>query len=101
MYVPQFNVMGDDEVRRFLDVHPSAHLVTVGPDGRPDATLLHEGIDQHTEQLDYEQYGGGVARNSSRNSPGGHDSHCHTSLRRPEFASLIMRAPYPSTWPCS
>ena len=46
MYVPQFNAMGDEEVRRFLDAHPSGHLVTVGPDGRPDATLLPVIVDE-------------------------------------------------------
>ena len=40
MYVPTANLMADAEVRRFLDAHPAAHLVTVGPDGRPDVTLL-------------------------------------------------------------
>ena len=40
MYVPKAFVMDDPEVRAFLEAQPSAHLVTVGPDGRPDATLL-------------------------------------------------------------
>ncbi len=38
--MPRANAMADADVRRFLDAHPSGHLVTVGPDGRPDATLL-------------------------------------------------------------
>jgi transcriptional regulator len=46
MYVPQFNRMGDDDVRRFLDAHPAAHLVTVGADGRPDATRLPIIVDE-------------------------------------------------------
>ena len=40
MYVPRANAMAQEEVRDFLDAHPAAHLVTVGADGRPDATLL-------------------------------------------------------------
>ena len=40
MYVPRPNAMAEPEVRDFLGAHPAAHLVTVGPDGRPDATLL-------------------------------------------------------------
>lgn len=40
MYVPRPNAMAEPEVRDFLDAHPAAHLVTVGADGRPDATLL-------------------------------------------------------------
>ena len=46
MYVPRANAMADDEVRRFLDAHPAGHLVTVGPDGRPDATLLPVIVDE-------------------------------------------------------
>lgn len=40
MYVPHFTAMDEDEVERFLAAHPVGHLVTVGPDGRPDVTLL-------------------------------------------------------------
>lgn len=40
MYVPKFNAMDPAEVDAFLDAHPVAQLVTVGPDGVPDATLL-------------------------------------------------------------
>ncbi|GAA2741091.1 FMN-binding negative transcriptional regulator [Terrabacter aerolatus] len=40
MYVPRANAMADPEVAVFLEAHAAAHLVTVGPDGRPDSTLL-------------------------------------------------------------
>jgi transcriptional regulator len=40
MYVPHANAMSDPDVAAFLAAHPAAHLVTVGPDGRPDSTLL-------------------------------------------------------------
>jgi transcriptional regulator len=40
VYVPHFNVMDEAEVAPFLAAHPAGHLVTVGPDGRPDVTLL-------------------------------------------------------------
>jgi transcriptional regulator len=40
MYVPKANAMDDPDVSAFLAAHASAHLVTVGPDGRPDSTLL-------------------------------------------------------------
>lgn len=41
MYVPRFNVMTDpEEVARFVNAHAVGQLVTVGPDGAPDATLL-------------------------------------------------------------
>jgi transcriptional regulator len=40
MYVPKAHAMAEPELRGFLDAHASAHLVTVGADGRPDATLL-------------------------------------------------------------
>ncbi|KRB47371.1 MULTISPECIES: FMN-binding negative transcriptional regulator [unclassified Terrabacter] len=40
MYVPKANVMADPGVAAFLSAHPAARLVTVGPDGRPDSTLL-------------------------------------------------------------
>ncbi|GAB3872885.1 FMN-binding negative transcriptional regulator [Terrabacter terrigena] len=40
MYVPKDFVMAGPELHDFLDAQASAHLVTVGPDGRPDATLL-------------------------------------------------------------
>lgn len=46
MYVPKANAMTAGEVSAFLDAHPVAHLVTVGPDGAPDVTLLpvlHDG----------------------------------------------------------
>ncbi|GAA2481451.1 FMN-binding negative transcriptional regulator [Terrabacter carboxydivorans] len=40
MYVPKANVMDDPDVAAFLTAHSAAHLVTVGPYGRPDSTLL-------------------------------------------------------------
>lgn len=41
MYVPRhFSVDDPAEVDSFLAAHPAAQLVTVGPDGAPDATLL-------------------------------------------------------------
>ncbi|WP_141846947.1 FMN-binding negative transcriptional regulator [Humibacillus xanthopallidus] len=40
MYVPPPNAMSQADVADFLEVHPAGRLVTVGPDGRPDATLL-------------------------------------------------------------
>jgi transcriptional regulator len=40
MYVPKANVMADPDVTAFLTAHAAAHLVTVGPDGLPDSTLL-------------------------------------------------------------
>jgi transcriptional regulator len=40
MYVPKANAMDDSDVTAFLAAHAAAHLVTVGPDGRPDSTLL-------------------------------------------------------------
>ena len=40
MYVPKAFVMDEPQLRDFLHAHASAHLVTVGADGRPDATLL-------------------------------------------------------------
>jgi transcriptional regulator len=41
MYVPRHFSMDDpDAVESFLAAHPAAQLVTVGPDGVPDATLL-------------------------------------------------------------
>ena len=46
MYVPHFNAMADGEVRAFLEAHPAGHLVTVGADGRPDATLLPVIVDE-------------------------------------------------------
>lgn len=45
MYVPHFNAMDDAAVRPFLEAHPAGHLVTVGPDGLPDVTLLPLVID--------------------------------------------------------
>jgi transcriptional regulator len=40
MYVPKAHVMVDPELGAFLEAQASAHLVTVGADGQPDATLL-------------------------------------------------------------
>ena len=40
MYVPRFNQMPEDEVRVFVASVATAQLVTVGPDGVPDATFL-------------------------------------------------------------
>ncbi|MEW1952571.1 FMN-binding negative transcriptional regulator [Terrabacter sp. NPDC080008] len=40
MYVPGFNAMVDADVVAFLGRRAAGHLVTVGPDGIPDATLL-------------------------------------------------------------
>lgn len=40
MYVPKANAMADPDVAAFLAERPAARLVTVGPDGRPDSTLL-------------------------------------------------------------
>jgi transcriptional regulator len=40
VYVPPPNAMSDPDVATFLEAHPAGRLVTVGPDGRPDATLL-------------------------------------------------------------
>jgi transcriptional regulator len=40
MYVPKANAMDDPDLTAFLEAHAAAHLVTVGPDGRPDSTLL-------------------------------------------------------------
>ena len=38
--MPRANAMPDPDVAAFLAAHPAARLVTVGPDGRPDSTLL-------------------------------------------------------------
>ncbi len=38
--MPRANAMADPDVAAFLAAHAAAHLVTVGPDGRPDSTLL-------------------------------------------------------------
>lgn len=46
MYVPHFNTMDDTEVGPFLAAHAAGHLVTVGPDGRPDVTLLPLVLDE-------------------------------------------------------
>jgi transcriptional regulator len=46
VYVPHFNAMADAEVGPFLAAHPAGHLVTVGPDGRPDVTLLPLALDE-------------------------------------------------------
>lgn len=40
VYTPHFNTMPAEDLQPFLTAHPAGHLVTVGPDGRPDATLL-------------------------------------------------------------
>ena len=40
LYTPAFNRMPDDDVRGFVDAVGTAHLVTVGADGAPDATYL-------------------------------------------------------------
>ena len=40
LHLPRFNVMDADDVRPFVDAAGTAQLVTVGPDGAPDATLL-------------------------------------------------------------
>ncbi|EWT00790.1 transcriptional regulator [Intrasporangium oryzae NRRL B-24470] len=40
MYVPAFNAMPQSEVDSFLAAQAAAQLITVGPDGRPDATLV-------------------------------------------------------------
>ncbi|MHA3838015.1 FMN-binding negative transcriptional regulator [Terrabacter sp. AAH1] len=40
MYVPKAFGMAESDLHAFLEAQPSAHLVTVGPDGVPDATLL-------------------------------------------------------------
>lgn len=46
MYVPAFSALDDAAVEAFLDAHPVAQLVTVGPDGRPDATLVPIAIER-------------------------------------------------------
>lgn len=38
--------MDEGEVGPFLAAHPAGHLVTVGPDGRPDVTLLPLVVDE-------------------------------------------------------
>ena len=40
LYVPRFNAMDADDVRPFVAAVATAQLVTVGPDGTPDATFL-------------------------------------------------------------
>lgn len=41
MYVPPFNAIADDdELRAFVAARAAGQLVTVGPDGAPDATLV-------------------------------------------------------------
>ncbi len=40
LYVPRPNLMAADDVRPFVDAVATAQLVTVGPDGVPDATFL-------------------------------------------------------------
>jgi transcriptional regulator len=40
VYVPPPNAMSEADVADFLEAHPAGRLVTVGADGRPDATLL-------------------------------------------------------------
>lgn len=47
MYVPRHFTMEDSaEVDSFLGAHPSGQLVTVGPDGVPDATLVPYVLDR-------------------------------------------------------
>jgi transcriptional regulator len=64
MYVPRFNAMDDAEVRRFLEAHPAAHLVTVGPDGRPDSTLLPILVDDPTDAMTPVRVLGHLARSN-------------------------------------
>ena len=40
MYVPVFNALTDEQVDALLASTPAAQLITTGPDGSPDATLL-------------------------------------------------------------
>lgn len=40
MYIPHFNVMDEADVHAFVAAVGSAEIVTVGPDGVPQATLL-------------------------------------------------------------
>lgn len=41
MYLPKYNKVDDEvEIRRFVAAVGSATIITVGPDGAPDATLL-------------------------------------------------------------
>ena len=49
MYVPRHFGMADPQVTAFLAGHTSGQLVTVGPDGRPDATLLPYLLDGPSE----------------------------------------------------
>lgn len=50
MYVPRHFTMEDPaEVDSFLAAHPSGQLVTVGPDGVPDATLLPYVLDRRND----------------------------------------------------
>lgn len=47
MYVPRhFTVEDPAEVDSFLGAHPSGQLITVGPDGVPDATLVPYVLDR-------------------------------------------------------
>lgn len=53
MYVPRHFAVDDPaEVDAFLTAHPSAQLVTVGPDGRPDATLVPYLLDRSGDGQD-------------------------------------------------
>ena len=50
MYVPRhFQMENPAEVDSFLAAHPAGHLVTVAPDGTPDATLLPYLLDRSAE----------------------------------------------------
>lgn len=50
MYIPRhFSVDDPAEVDSFLAAHPAAQLVTVGPDGAPDATLVPYARDRSGE----------------------------------------------------
>lgn len=40
MYVPVFNALSDEQVAALVAATPAAQLITTGPDGLPDATLL-------------------------------------------------------------
>lgn len=41
MYIPKFNLVDDDgEIRDFVAAFGAGNLITVGPDGAPDVTLL-------------------------------------------------------------
>ena len=65
---------------------------------RSGATLLHEGVDQDAEQLDYEQDRGRMARNPSRHSVWSVRPLMHTSqvrmLDSPSSAHHSIRRPW-------